>query len=159
MVTTAVLTSAPTRVLAQSTAAEAGVHHWLDDFTRAFDAKDTKAVMALYAPDVIAYDIVPPLQYTGLDSYGKDFATFFAQYKGPLSIEYRDVHIYASGDLALLTCLERVSGTLANGQPSSMWLRATTGLRRVNGHWLDFHDHISVPTDFDTGKSRLDLQP
>ena len=159
LVLTAAFVSTPTCAPAQSSAAEAGVHHWLDDFTRAFQARNTKAVMALYAPDIIAYDVVPPLQYTGIESYGKDFDTFFSQYKGPLSLEYRNVHIYSSGDLAVLTCLERVSGTLTNGQPSALWLRDTSVFRRVNGRWLDVHDHVSVPTDFETGKSRLDLQP
>jgi ketosteroid isomerase-like protein len=144
---------------AQSSRAEAGVHHWIDDFTRAFEARDTKAVMALYAPDVIAYDVIPPLQYTGSEAYAKDWATYFAGYKGPLAIEYRDLHIYTSGDLALVICLEHVTGTLNNGQSSSIWLRTTAGLRRVNGRWLDFHDHVSVPADFNTGKALVDLQP
>lgn len=138
---------------------EAGVHQWIDDFTKAFDARDTQAIMQLYTPDVVAYDIVPPLQYVGKPAYTKDFADFFAQYKGPLSIEYRDLHIYTSGEFAMVMCLEHVSGTLTNGQQSSFWLRDTTGLRRVNGRWLDFHDHVSVPTDFATGQSQLKLIP
>lgn len=138
---------------------ETEIRQWMNDFKQAFEAKDTKAVMALYAPDVLAYDIVPPLQYVGSDAYGKDFATYFAGYKGPVTLEYRDCHIETSGDLAVVTCLEHNTGTLNNGTPVSIWLRDTTALRRVNGRWLDFHDHVSVPTDFDTGKSRLDLAP
>lgn len=139
--------------------AVAGAHQWLDDFTRAFQARDTKAVMALYSSDILAYDLVAPLQYKGADAYGKDFDTFFSQYKGPLAIEYRDCGFSGTGDLAMITCLEHVSGTLTNGQHSSIWLRATSGLRRVNGRWLDFHDHISVPVDIETGKALLDLKP
>jgi len=139
--------------------AEAGVRQWMDDFKHAFEAKDTKAVMALYSPDILAYDVIPPLQYSGIDAYGKDFASYFANFNGPLTLEYRDCHIATSGDLAIVTCLERATGTLTNGQPSSVWLRATSGLRLVNGHWLDFHDHVSVPTDFQTGKALVDLQP
>ncbi len=137
----------------------AEIHQWMDDFQRAFQARDTKAVMALYTPDILAYDIIPPLQYNGSDAYGKDFETYFAGYKGPLTLEYRDCHISADGNLALVACLERVTGTLTNGQSSSVWLRATSGLRRVNGHWLDFHDHVSVPVEVGTGKARLDLAP
>lgn len=137
----------------------AEIHQWMDDFQRAFQARDTKAVMALYTPDILAYDIIPPLQYNGSDAYGKDFETYFAGYKGPLTLEYRDCHISADGNLALVACLERVTGTLTNGQLSSVWLRATSGLRRVNGHWLDFHDHVSVPVEVGTGKARLDLAP
>ncbi|MGH7982565.1 MAG: hypothetical protein ACREFF_05395 [Candidatus Udaeobacter sp.] len=37
------------------------IRGWLDRWTKAFAAKDVDAIMALYADDVIAYDIVPPL--------------------------------------------------------------------------------------------------
>ena len=33
------------------------------------------------------------------------------------------------------------------------------GLRKMNGHWLIVHDHVSVPTDFESGKAMLDLKP
>lgn len=135
------------------------IHQWMDNFKRAFDARDTKAVMALYTPDVTAYDIVPPLQYKGIDAYTKDFATFFSMFQGPMTIDFQDCNISTSGDLAIVSCLQHLTGTMTNGQSSSMWVRGTSGLRRVNGQWLDFHDHISVPTDFNTGKSRLDLTP
>jgi len=138
---------------------ETEIHQWIDNFTHAFEAKDTKALMALYTPDVLAYDVVPPMQYSGSDAYGKDFDTFFSQYNGPITTEFRDVRISADGNLAIVTCLEHVSGTLTNGQNTSIWFRVTSGLRRVNGHWLDFHDHVSVPVDMDTGKARMDLQP
>jgi ketosteroid isomerase-like protein len=140
-------------------ASEAGPRRWLDDFKNAFEARDTKALMALYTPDIVAYDIVPPLQYVGLDAYGKNFAGFFSQYKGPLTVEDRDCDIHSSGDLAIVTCLQHVSGTLTSGQTSSVWLRVTSGLRKVNGKWLNFHDHVSVPADMETGKARMDLQP
>jgi ketosteroid isomerase-like protein len=138
---------------------ETEIHQWMDDFQRAFQAKDTKAIMALYTPDVLAYDIIPPLQYVGSDAYAKDWDTYFAGYQGPLTLEYRDCHITTEGNLAIVTCLEHTTGTLTNGQPSATWLRVTSGLRRVNGHWLDFHDHVSVPVDGTTGQARFDLAP
>jgi len=143
----------------QPVADEAGVHQWMAEFTHAFDARDTNAVMELYTPDVVAYDTIPPLQYVGRDIYGRDFASFFAQFKGPLALELRDVHIQVSGDLALIDCLEHVTGTMTSGQPLDMWFRSTTGLRKVNGKWLDFHDHVSVPADFSTGRAVVDLKP
>jgi ketosteroid isomerase-like protein len=115
--------------------------------------------MALYAPDIVAYDITPPLQYSGMNSYTHDYATYFAAYKGPMHLEFRDCHISESGDLAVVFYLQRVTGTFTSGHASSIWLRVTTALRRVNGHWLDFHDHVSVPTDFATSKALVNLHP
>ena len=138
---------------------EAGVRQWLDIWIKAFQARDVNAIAALYAPDVVAYDIVPPLQYVGWDAYRKTYEGFFAQYKGPLEVEFRDVHVSVQGDLAIATGLERLSGTLTNGEKSSVWARFTSVFRKSNGKWLDIHDHVSVPTDLASGKARLDLNP
>lgn len=138
---------------------EAGVRHWLDLWMKAFQARDENAIAALYDPDVVAYDIVPPLQYVGWDAYRKVYQGFLAQYKGPLEVEFRDVHISVRGDLAFVTGLERLGGTLISGQKSSIWARFTSILRKTNGKWLDIHDHVSVPADIASGKASLDLKP
>ncbi len=132
-----------------------------DGWAKAFEAKDLDGIMAVYAPGdaLVAYDIVPPLQYVGKDSYRKDYQEFLAMYDGPIKVEYRDLRIMSSGDVGFIHAVERMSGTLKNGQKSDIWLRATSGLRKINGKWLIVHDHISVPADFDTGKAVLDLKP
>jgi ketosteroid isomerase-like protein len=45
------------------------------------------------------------------------------------------------------------------GEKSEVWVRATECYRKINGHWLAVHDHISVPADMETGKAALDLKP
>ena len=107
----------------------------------------------------MGYDIVPPLQYVGKDAYRKDYEEFLGQYDGPIDVEYRDMRIFANGDVAFIHALERMSGTLKNGQKSDLWVRATSGLRKINGKWPIVHDHISVPADPNTGKAVLDLKP
>ena len=84
---------------------------------------------------------------------------FLAQYDGPIHVEFRDARVLSSGDVGFIHALERFSGKLKNGQQSDMWFRATSGVRKINGKWLIVHDHISVPTDFDSGKAMLDLKP
>ena len=140
---------------------EAEIRQLLDRWGKAFRAKDINAIMALYVSGnaVVAYDIVPPLQRVGRDAYRKNYEEFFAQYEGPLDYEFRDLKIVAGDDVAFIHCVERMSGTLKNGQKSEIWVRVTSGLRKINGKWLIIHDHISVPTDFETGKAMLDLRP
>ena len=115
--------------------------------------------MALYADDVVAYDIVPPLQYIGKAAYRADYQQFFSQYEGDLHVEVRDLHVGATGDLGYAAGLELISGTLRNGQKASVWLRFTSLFRKSDGHWLDFHDHVSVPADIASGKAMLDMKP
>ena len=68
------------------------------------EARDLEGVMALYAPGeaVVAYDLVPPLQYRGKEAYRENFRQMFAQYQGRMHVEYRDLHILSSGDLAVI---------------------------------------------------------
>jgi uncharacterized protein (TIGR02246 family) len=132
-----------------------------DQWAKVFEARDIDGVMALYAPGevVVAYDVVPPLQYKGRDAYRKDYLEFFSLYDGPIHVEYRDLRILTSGDLGLIHALERFTGKLKNGQQSDLWLRATSGARKINGKWFIVHGHVSVPIDFESGKAVLDLKP
>ncbi len=140
---------------------EAQIRGLLERWAKAFHDRDITGIMAMYEPSeaLVAYDIVPPLKYQGYAAYKKDYETFLAQYKGPVDIEYRDIRVVAGTDVAYAYGLERISGTLTNGQASTMWVRFTSGFRKIGGRWFDTHDHISVPTDMDTGKARLDLSP
>lgn len=140
-------------------AAAKEIHGWLDRWTKAFAKQDIDAIMALYADDVVAYDVVPPLQYVGKVEYRTDYQQFLSQYEGNLHVEVRDLHVGVTGDLAYAAGLELISGTLKNGQKSHVWLRFTSLFRKSDGRWLDFHDHVSVPADIESGKAMLDMQP
>jgi uncharacterized protein (TIGR02246 family) len=139
-------------------AARKEIQAWLDRWTKAFTTQDVDAILALYTDDVVAYDVVPPLQYVGKAEYRVDYQQFFSQYDN-LHVEVRDLHIGTSGDLAYASGLELISGTLRNGQKSNIWLRFTSLFRKSDGRWLDFHDHVSVPAEIESGKAMLDMQP
>jgi uncharacterized protein (TIGR02246 family) len=140
---------------------EAEIRGLYDRWAKAFEARDIDAIMSVYAPGdaLIAYDIVAPLQYKGAEAYRKDYLDLLGQYDGPIHVEYRDMRVFSSGDVGFIHVLERLTGKMKNGQQSDFWLRATSGVVRINGKWLIVHDHISVPADFDTGKAALDLKP
>jgi len=140
---------------------EAEIRDVYDQWAKVFRAHDLDGIMALYAPGdaVIAYDLIPPLQYVGRESYRKDYKAFLDEFDGPIEIQYRDLHIVAGTDVAFLHALERMSGKLKDGNKFDVWCRATSGLRKIDGKWLIVHDHISVPADFDTGKALIDLKP
>ena len=135
------------------------IRGWLDRWAKAFAAKDFEAIMALYTDDVIAYDVVPPLQYTGKVEYRTDYEQFLSQYAYNVKVEVRDLHIGANGDLGYAAGLELLSGTLKNGQKSAVWVRFTSLFRKSGGRWLDFHDHVSVPADIESGKAMMELKP
>jgi ketosteroid isomerase-like protein len=126
---------------------------------QAFEARDVNKIMAIYSPDVISYDAVPPLQFSGAAAYRKDYETFLAQFKGPVRVTIPHVHVEQSGPVAYAFGLERLRGTTMGGTNVDMWLRFTDGWKRQDGQWLIEHEHVSVPVDMGTGKARLDLTP
>lgn len=140
---------------------EAEVRKVLDEWAKAFHAKDLNGIMSIYEPGaaLVSYDIVPPLQYSGYDAYKKDYQEFLAQFQGPIDIEYRDLKIVAGDTVAFSRGLERITGTLKSGQQFDAWVRFTECYRKNNGRWLAIHDHISVPVDLDSGKAVLDAKP
>jgi len=135
------------------------IRGWIDQWRKAVSAKDVDRVLELYTDDVVAYDIVPPLQYIGKAAYRADYQQFFSQYESDLRIETRDLHVGANGELGYATGLQMISGTLRHGGKSGAWVRFTSLYRKINGKWFDFHDHVSVPVEIESGKALLDLKP
>ena len=63
------------------------------------------------------------------------------------------------GDVAFAHSLNRLSGTLKNGNRSGFWVRATYCFRKIDGNWLIVHHQASVPLDVESGRALLNLEP
>ncbi len=135
------------------------IRGWLDHWRKAVSAKDIDRVMELYTDDVVAYDVVPPLEYIGKAAYRADWQQFFSNYESDLHVETRDLHVGASGEFGYATGLQMISGTPKHGGKSGVWVRFTSLYRKVDGKWLDFQDHVSVPVEIQSAKALLDLKP
>src|SRR6185503_6173495 len=81
----------------------------------AIEAKDLDGLMSLYAAEVVYYDVVPPLQYVGAAALRGRFSTWFDGYRGGLSMEVRELRIWADGEMAVAHWLSKVGGTLKDG--------------------------------------------
>jgi ketosteroid isomerase-like protein len=121
--------------------------------------QDIKALLSNHAPDILAFDVLNPLQYSGLDKVRERAEKWLSSYQGAIGYEIRDLGITTSAGVAFGHYLYRVSGTLRDGGEVNMWVRATVCLRKVDGKWMIEHEHQSVPFDVETGKASLDLQP
>ena len=138
---------------------QAEVRALLDRWSAAARSKDIDRLMALYAPDIVYFDVVPPLQFTGAAAVRGNFVRWFAAYQGAIGQEMRDVQMMASGDLAVAHLLIRASGTLTNGRAVSYWVRATVCCQRSDDRWVIRHEHVSLPMDLASGRAALDLVP
>lgn len=131
----------------------------LDKWSAAVRTKDIDALIALYAPDIVYFDVVPPLQITGSDAVRRNFLRWFDGWRTGIGSRAHDLKIRATEDTAIVFKLHRTSGTLKNGREVGYWVRVTVCCRKSNGRWLITHEHVSVPTDFETGRAVLDLEP
>lgn len=137
--------------------AESEIRRLLDERGRAVAAKDVEAVAAQYAPDVVMYNLAPPLQRTGVDRRGIE--AWFSGYRGPIGYEVRDLTIASGGDVAYCHYLYHITGTLTGGAEVDMWVRATLCFGRDERGWRITHEHDSDPFDMETFKAITDLKP
>jgi ketosteroid isomerase-like protein len=138
---------------------EADIRRRLDKLVNAIRAMDLEAVKWIYAPDIVSFDIEPPLKHVGAEAKWRNWEKVFTIYQRPLNYETRDLAITVGDDVAFGHALARISGTLQNGDKSAYWVRWTTCLRKIDGNWLIVHDQVSVPVDFQSGIALLDLEP
>ena len=138
---------------------EAAIKKVIEEGVKAISAKDLDRVMTMYAPDLVSFDIVPPLQYVGADTYRKHWGEALASFPGPINYEVVDLSITVGGDVAFAHSFNRLSAIMANGQQIGNWLRWTACFQKINGPWLIVHMHASVPADLMTGRAVLDLRP
>ncbi len=138
---------------------EAQIRQLIDGMAKALRAKDINGVMSNYAPEVVVFDIVPPLRYLGADAYRKNWEEWFATWQGPIGYEIRDLSITAGDEVAFSYSLNRISGTKKSGERPDVWIRMTACYRKINGKWLITHDHVSVPFDMETFRASVDLKP
>jgi uncharacterized protein (TIGR02246 family) len=149
----------PMTVEENRTKEEAAIRELIDGFVNAIRAKDINAVMSVFAPEVVSFDLGPPLQHAGGEEFRKRWQELFESYQNAIDYEVRDLRITAGNDVAFSHSLNRVSGTMKNGQKNDRWLRWTAGYRKTNGRWLIVHEQVSVPVDVRNGKAILDLRP
>jgi uncharacterized protein (TIGR02246 family) len=131
----------------------------LEQQSAAVSAKDLDRLMSLYSPDVVYFDTVPPLQFVGCAALRERFQRWFDGWRGPFTLDTRDVTIIANGNIAVACRFSRARGTLTNGEQAGSWVRATSCLERTNHTWLIRHEHVSWPVDVKNRTVAMDLEP
>jgi len=138
---------------------EAQVRAIIDDRSKAVRAKDINDAVSHYAPDIVSFDVVNPLQHIGSGSSRKRAEEWFSSFQGPIGYEIRDLSITVAETLAFSHGLSHVSATRIDGGQLDMWWRTTICFHKLDGNWMITHEHNSVPFDVESGKASLDLKP
>ena len=131
------------------TSSESEIRDLLERRTDAQQSKDIDRLLSFYSPDIVYYDVVPPLRFAGIEEVRRNFLRWFDGYKGPIRLETHDLTIVTSEGAAFANMLHLDSGERKGlaGPLSSIWVRETVCFRRSNGRWVITHEHISIPFD------------
>jgi ketosteroid isomerase-like protein len=130
----------------------------VQDYVNAIRAKDLDGVMRFFAPDLVSFDLAPPLRYFGADNKRSEWQKAFGAFRS-ISYEIRDLEVAVDGALAVVRGLNHFTGTPVTGPVTDVWVRWTACFRNIDGVWLIVHDHVSVPADLQRGQAALDLAP
>ena len=123
---------------------EARIRDRIDEWARALRAKDIEALMTIYDPDMVTYDLMP-LQTLGANAYRKNFEAWFGSVQGGIDYTIHDLRLATSQDVAFCHYVGHVRCTRTTGEQTDYRVRATMGLRKTNGRWLVTHEHVSLP--------------
>jgi uncharacterized protein (TIGR02246 family) len=135
------------------------VQQLLATWDQAFLSHDLNQVLATYTEDVLAFDVMGPLQFKGRERYGQHWQACLDMCTGQPTVSRQDLEIEVSGDLALVHYLMHCSGTNSEGKEEGCWMRVSQNCRRQQGRWLICHEHLSVPVDMESGKAVFEAQP
>jgi uncharacterized protein (TIGR02246 family) len=109
---------------------KAEIEALFQQLARAHADHDADAIVELYAPDVVIYDLSPPLVRHGMDR--DSVAAWLAGWDGPIQIDPRDVNLIIDGNLAFVSALNRMRGR-QGGEDQDIWYRTTMCLRKMSG--------------------------
>jgi ketosteroid isomerase-like protein/uncharacterized protein YndB with AHSA1/START domain len=137
------------------------IYGLLADRAEAIRAKDVRGSVAAYAPDVLKFDLAPPLACAGTQARDSDgLAYWYETWQGSIGYELRDLTITAGAEVAFSHSLNHLIGTRTDGEHTDLWFRETVCFRKASGAWVITHEHNSVPLYMDgTGKAATDLMP
>src|SRR3982750_1464663 len=108
---------------AGTTEVEDEIRKLVENRVESVRTKDIDRLMADHAPDILLFDVLIPLQYSGAIEAQKRTAEWFGWYDGPIGYEVIDLRVTAGEDVAFCSYLYHVTGTMTNGNKVNMWVR------------------------------------
>jgi uncharacterized protein (TIGR02246 family) len=124
---------------------EAAIRDLIENWARAVRTKNINGILANHSPDILMFDVPPPLQSKGIDAYKKTWDVFFSWSKDSGIYDINEMNVAAGNDVAFVTALMRCAGTEANGEKVELEFRLTVGLRKIGVQWIVMHEHHSIP--------------
>ena len=121
----------------------------LEAWAAAVRRHDVPAILADHEPDMVMFDLPPPLQCKGIEAYEQTWDLFFRYHKPGTAFDIHEPAVTAGQDVAFAVAIMRC-GPHSSSNPADQegfLFRLTVGLRKVGGDWRIAHEHHSVPAN------------
>lgn len=131
----------------QANADETRIKTLLEAWADAVRRHDVRAILAHHEPDMVMFDLPPPLQCKGIGAYEETWQLFFRYHKPGTAFDIEELAVTAGQDVAFAVAIMRC-GPDSSSNPADkngFPFRLTVGLRKVDGDWRIAHEHHSVP--------------
>jgi ketosteroid isomerase-like protein len=116
---------------------------WADAVRR----HDVPAILARHEPDIVMFDLPPPLQCKGIEAYEQTWGLLFRYHKPGTAFDIQELAVTAGQDVAFAVAIMRC-GPDSSSNPADkdgFLFRLTVGLCKIDGDWRIVHEHHSVP--------------
>jgi uncharacterized protein (TIGR02246 family) len=127
------------------TADEDAIRDLVENWARAVRTKNLNGILANHSPDILMFDVPPPIQSKGIESYKRTWDRFFSWFRDSGVFDVSEMNVTAGKKVAFVTALMRCAGTEANGERTELGVRLTIGLRKIGDQWIVMHEHHSIP--------------
>jgi ketosteroid isomerase-like protein len=124
---------------------ESQIRNLLEQWALATRQGRTPDVLKRHAPDLLVYDVLPPMKYEGAETYRRSWDDWQPATRGQARFDLEDLSVTAGAEVAYATCFIRCGGTLTSGRTFEDVVRATFCLRKARDGWLVAHQHVSKP--------------
>jgi len=128
----------------QGETAERQIRALIEAWTAAVRRHDMPGILAHHTQDIVMFDLPPPLQSKGMESYSKTWDLFFKYHKPSQAFDVEELAITAGEDVAFAVAILRCG---AGAKPGGFQFRLTVGLRKIDGDWRVTHEHHSIPAE------------
>jgi uncharacterized protein (TIGR02246 family) len=119
----------------------------LETWADAVRRHDIPAILAHHEPDIVMFDLPPPLQCKGIEAYEKTWELMFRCHKPGAAFDIEELAVTAGHDVAFAAIIMRC-GPDSSPNPADkdgFLFRLTVGLRKIDGDWRVAHEHHSIP--------------
>jgi uncharacterized protein (TIGR02246 family) len=127
--------------------AETEIRTLIEKWAKAVQSQDLEAVIAHRTSDMLMFDVPPPNELRGLETYRNSWAPFFEHFKNSGIFEIEKLDVTAGTDIAYATALLRCGTEEELAKEPDNRLRLTVCLRQENGQWMIAHEHHSFPAE------------